>query len=289
MSTFTVRHRSENATLICGDAFHVMTRFHDESFDLIVADPPYFLSNGGTTCSGGKRVAVDKGEWDRLGGESMRMYGDLFSWNRAWLAEAQRILKPTGSIVVCGSMHNIYSVGQAMSVLEFHMLNEIVWEKPAPPPNLGCRSLTHSHETLLWARMPDIRGPQGGRTPAKHYFADKAMREYNEGKQLKDVWRIGAPRAFEKRYGKHPAQKPEELLERVLTMACPAGGAVLDPFQGSGTTGVVATRLGLSYVGIDMDEMWLDVAKARMGDVGPGEMVMRLQPGAADEDEEEVK
>ncbi len=128
------------------DSLMVMNRLCAGSVDLIVADPPYHLSNGGSTCKSGKRVSVDKGMWDRSAGTA-----ENYKWNLAWLQAARRMLSEHGSIFVSGTRHNIYLVGHAMQELGFKLLNEITWEKPAPPPNLCCRYFTHDHETILWA------------------------------------------------------------------------------------------------------------------------------------------
>jgi site-specific DNA-methyltransferase (adenine-specific) len=237
-------------TLLRGDCLDTLERLEPESIDLVFADPPYFLSNGGTTCKSGRRTTVDKGKWDKsLGVE------ENHAFNRAWLSACRRLLKPNATIWVSGTSHVIYSVGFAMQQLGFKLLNEIVWEKPNPPPNLSCRYFTHSTETILWAARD---------RKSKHHFAYQAMRQENGGKQMKSVWRMTAPSKSEKAHGKHPTQKPLALLERILAASCPSGGIVLDPFNGSGTTGVAAVRAGLRYVGIDLDANYLELTKKRM-------------------------
>jgi len=243
------------ATLLHGDSLELMAALPAESFDLIFADPPYFLSNGGSTCKSGRRAKVDKGDWDRSRGVD-----DNHAFNRRWLEACQRLLTPNGTIWVSGTSHVIYSVGFAMQQLGFKMLNEIVWEKPNPPPNLSCRYFTHSTETVLWASRD---------RKSKHHFAYARMREINGGKQMKSVWTMTAPRKAEKSHGKHPTQKPLSLLERILEAACPPEGRVLDPFNGSGTTGVAAARAGLPYVGIDQQADYLDLTRARLVDERP--------------------
>ncbi|MCA9649380.1 MAG: site-specific DNA-methyltransferase [Myxococcales bacterium] len=243
------------ATLLHGDSLEILEALPAESFDLVFADPPYFLSNGGSTCKNGKRAKVDKGKWDRSRGVE-----DNHAFNHRWLSACQRLLRPHGTIWVSGTSHVIYSVGFAMQQLGFKLLNEIVWEKPNPPPNLSCRYFTHSTETVLWAARD---------RKSKHHFAYARMRELNGGKQMKSVWRMTAPGKGEKQHGKHPTQKPLALLERVLESACPPGGAVLDPFNGSGTTGVAAARAGHPYVGIDMQPDYLELTRRRLLDEKP--------------------
>lgn len=237
-------------TLLHGDSLSGLTGLSPETIDVVFADPPYFLSNGGSTCKNGKRAKVDKGGWDKsLGIEQNHAF------NREWLEGCQQLLTPNGTIWVSGTSHVIYSVGFAMQQLGFKMLNEIVWEKPNPPPNLSCRYFTHSTETVLWAAK--------GRK-SKHFFDYPRMKAENGGKQMKSVWRMTAPGKSEKQHGKHPTQKPLALLERILAASCPEGGVVLDPFNGSGTTGVAAVRAGLSYTGIDLSEEYLELTKARI-------------------------
>lgn len=244
------RSEAGDVTLLHGDSLERLAELPEASVDVVFADPPYFLSNGGTTCQSGKRVAVHKGAWDRSRGVE-----DNHEFNRRWLAACQRVLTPNGTIWVSGTSHVIYSVGFAMQQLGFKLLNEIVWEKPNPPPNLSCRYFTHSTETVLWAARD---------RKSRHHFDYPRMRVDNGGKQMKSVWRMTAPNKQEKQHGRHPTQKPLALLERILAASCPPGGRVLDPFNGSGTTGVAAVRAGHPYVGIDLDAAYLDLTIARL-------------------------
>lgn len=238
-----------------GDAVDVLGRLPPESVDVIFADPPYFLSNGGTTCRAGKRASVDKGAWDRSAGPEVD-----HAFHHRWLAACRRALRPNGTIWVSGTSHTIYSVGYAMQQQQYKHLNEIVWEKPNPPPNLSCRFFTHSTETLLWAAR-DRR--------SVHHFDYRRMREQNAGKQMKTVWRITAPGETEKAHGRHPTQKPLALLTRLLQASAAPGAVVLDPFNGSGTTGVAALAHGCSYIGIDIDAGHLALTRRRLVDAAP--------------------
>ncbi|MBM3269330.1 MAG: site-specific DNA-methyltransferase [Candidatus Sericytochromatia bacterium] len=217
--------------------------------DLVFADPPYFLSNGGITCHSGRMVSVHKGGWDRLAS-----IDQMHQFNRAWLEACRDVLQPDGAIWVSGTRHVIFSVGFAMQQLGLKLLNEITWEKPNPPPNLSCRYFTHATETLLWA----ARGPK-----SKHTFNYQHMREIAGGKQMKSVWRLQAPGRAEKAHGSHPTQKPLALLERVVLASTRPGDLVVDPFGGSGTTGLAAVRHGRRFVGIDLDPAYLDLAVRR--------------------------
>lgn len=238
--------------LLPGDALEVLARLPAGSFDLVFADPPYFLSNGGVTCKSGRMTAVDKGGWDRSAGVKHD-----HEFNLAWLGLCQKLLKPDGAIWVSGTSHNIWSVGFAMQTLGFRILNDIAWYKVNPPPNLACRRFTHATETVLWAA-------RDAKSKYRFHYAD--MKAANGGKQMQSLWHILPPAKVEKRHGKHPTQKPEALLERIVLASTDPGARVLDPFCGSGTTGVACVRHGRHFTGIDRDEGWLEVAAKRIAD-----------------------
>ncbi len=219
-------------------------------FDLIFADPPYFLSNGGITCQGGRMVKVDKGAWDKSRGAE-----ENHNFNREWLRRCQALLKPNGVLFVSGTHHVIFSVGYALQQLGLKILNQITWQKPNPPPNLACRCFTHSTETVLWAAKQE---------KSRHVFNYADMKRTNGGKQMKDVWSFTAPRGAEKKLGKHPTQKPLILLERILLAASKPGDLVLDPFLGSGTTAIACALRGRRCVGIESDARHLVLAEARL-------------------------
>ena len=236
-----------------GDALELLKSAKGGIFDLIFADPPYFLSNDGITCQAGRMVSVNKGAWDKAS-----TFEEIYEFNRTWLAECRRLLKPNGSIWVTGTSHNIYSVGYAMQTLGYKILNDIAWYKVNPPPNLSCRYFTHATETILWAR----RDPK-----SRHTFNYAEMKRENRDKQMQSLWHIKPPGPREKRYGKHPTQKPEALLDRIIRAASDPHDLVLDPFCGSGTTGVACARLGRRFVGIDLMYSYLEIAVARLRDV----------------------
>ncbi|MFZ0736250.1 MAG: site-specific DNA-methyltransferase [Candidatus Acidiferrales bacterium] len=233
-----------------GDCVEILGNFPAESVDLIFADPPYFLSNNGITCHAGRMVSVNKGEWDRSRGADVN-----HEFNREWLAACQRVLKPNGTIWVSGTSHVIHSVGFAMQQLEFKLLNDISWVKPNPPPNLSCRYFTHATETIIWAAK---------NKKSRHTFHYKLMKEMAGNKQMKSVWEILPPSRDEKRFGKHPTQKPVKLLERILLASSSRGDIVLDPFIGSGSTAVAAFRLSRRVLGVDSAEEWTRLALQRV-------------------------
>jgi site-specific DNA-methyltransferase (adenine-specific) len=233
-----------------GDCLEILAAMPADCVDLIFADPPYFLSNNGITCHAGRMVSVNKGDWDRSRGADAN-----HEFNRAWLAACQRVLKPNGTIWVSGTSHVIHSVGFAMQQLEFKLLNDISWVKPNPPPNLSCRYFTHATETIIWAAK---------NKKSRHKFNYALMKQTNSGKQMKSVWQIPPPETWEKRFGKHPTQKPAALLERIVLAASDEDDLVLDPFLGSGTTAVLALRTCRRVLGVDATEEWAMLAVKRV-------------------------
>ncbi len=250
----------DNFLLVLGDSLELLKKINKNSVDMIFADPPYFLSNGGITCMSGRMVSVDKGKWDKSNGVE-----ENFKFNLEWLGECRRILKKDGTIWISGTSHIIYSIGYAMQVLGYKILNDIIWYKRNAPPNLSCRYFTHSTEIILWAAKSD---------KSKHYFDYKKMKELNKNKQMRNIWdikdagpenlwEISAPGKKEKEFGKHPTQKPEELLKRVVLASTKEGDIILDPFNGSGTTGIIASGFNRKYIGIDNEKEYLDLTIKR--------------------------
>ena len=232
-----------------GDCLALLPLMPEESFDMVFADPPYFLSNGGITCHAGRMVSVNKGKWDRSRG-----FAGNYAFTKEWLAACRRVMKPNATIWISGTSHIIHLVGSALDELGFKILNDITWVKPNPPPNLSCRYFTHATETVIWA---------GRDRKTKHTYNYALMRRINGGKQMKSVWTLDAPRGDEKVFGKHPTQKPVALLERIIAASSDENGLVLDPFSGSGTTGIAAARLARPFSGIDRDDAYLNLAVTR--------------------------
>jgi len=250
MATITPFYRSANKdfTLVNGDCVSVLESF-EFKFDMIFADPPYFLSNGGISVSSGKVVCVDKGGWDKAPSAE---YIDEF--NRRWLTACKDKLKDNGTIWISGTHHNIFSVADQLSELGFKILNVVTWNKTDPPDNVSHRVFKHSAEYIIWAKKSKR---------AQHRYNYELMRQLNDGKQMTDVWRMPAVAKWEKSCGKHPTQKPLSLLSRIIMASTKEGDWVLDPFNGSGTTGIAASLLGRKYLGIDMDLGYLELASKR--------------------------
>ncbi len=228
----------------------ILEKYPNGCFDMIFADPPYFLSNDGFSCQNGQMVSVNKGNWDKSKG----MAADL-EFYEEWLRLCYALLKPNGTIWVCGTFHNIYLIGYLMQTIGYHILNNITWEKPNPPPNLSCRFFTHSTETILWAKK---------NKKAKHTFHYEMMKAQNDGKQMKCVWTFPPPNKAEKTFGKHPTQKPLPLLERCILSASNIGDLIFDPFMGSGTTGVAALKHGRKFCGCELEEDFFELAKKKV-------------------------
>ena len=240
-----------NWTLLEGDSFELLKKIRKNSVDMIFADPPYFLSNGGITCQSGKQVSVDKADWDKI--DSLE---SKHKFNRTWIRLCKRIMKPGASIWISGTMHNIYSIGMALQQEGFSILNNITWKKTNPPPNLACRCFTHSTETILWACKTEDK--------SYHRFNYELMRKENNGKQMKDVWEGPLTPPSEKKLGKHPTQKPLYLLDRIINSSTLEGDLILDPFCGSSTTGISAITHNRRYIGIDFSTEYLDLSKKRL-------------------------
>ena len=228
----------------------LIKKYPEGKFDMIFADPPYFLSNGGISCHAGKMVKVDKGDWDKSRGPELN-----HEFNMAWISRCQKLLMPNGTLWVSGTHHVIHSVGFAMQQLGMKILNDITWEKPNPPPNLSCRYFTHSTETIIWAAKSE---------KSRHCFNYDEMRQMNRGKQMKSVWTLTSANGDEKTLGKHPTQKPVQLLERIILASTKENDLIFDPFSGSSTTGIAAIRHNRNFVGCELEKEYVDLSVKRI-------------------------
>ena len=239
----------ESFTIYHGDCRILLHGIPDNSIDAIFADPPYFLSNGGISVHSGKQVCVDKGDWDKGGTPEY-----IYEFNRQWLALCRTKLRDNGTIWISGTHHNIHVVMRCLQELGYKVLNTITWQKTDPPPNLSCRYFNFSTELIIWARKFEKKS---------HKFNYETMKLLNGGQQMTDVWRIPAVSLWEKQQGKHPTQKPLRLLYRIILAATNEGDTLLDPFSGSGTTGIAANLLGRKYIGIEQDEQFCELSMRR--------------------------
>jgi len=217
----------KNFYLLHGDTMALLPQF-DHKFDMIFADPPYFLSNNGLSIQSGKIVSVNKGKWDKSGG-----FEQVNDFNRKWLKLAREKMKDDGTIWISGTMHNIFSVGQILNELGFKILNVITWQKSNPPPNFSCRYFTYSTEQIIWARKSE---------KVPHYYNYKLMKQLNGNKQMKDVWKLPAIAPWEKSCGKHPTQKPLVVLTRLI---------------------LASNLANRRFLGIDQEEEFLTMSKNR--------------------------
>ena len=236
-------------SLINKDTFKALEKL-DTKFDMVFADPPYFLSNDGLTIKSGKVVSVNKGDWDKSSSVSQ-----VNEFNRQWLSLIRENMKNNATIWISGTSHNIFSIGQILTELDFKILNIVTWEKTNPPPNFSCRTFTHSTEQIIWARKEH---------KTAHYYNYSLMKEINGNKQMKDVWRLPAIAKWETSLGKHPTQKPLSLLTRIILSCTQPGDTILDPFTGSSTTGVSANLLGRNFVGIDNQNKYIELSSGTL-------------------------
>ena len=269
-------YKNNNIRLYNTNCLDLLKQIPDNTFDMVFADPPYFLSNGTFTCQNGRMVSVKKGNWD-IG----KTAEENFKFHFEWLKECRRVLKPNGTLWVSGTYHSIYQCGYALQLLNYHILNDIAWLKPNASPNLSCRFFTASHETLIWARK-DKKGKHTFNYEAMKNWEDNYKKEikcthcgkvdryeilHEKGNQMRSVWAINTPKKEEKIFGKHPTQKSLDLLRRIIIASTNENDLVLDPFAGSCTTGVACRMYNRRFVGIDVEKEYLEVGKKRIESV----------------------
>lgn len=243
-------------SILCDDSFKILENFEEFSFDCVITDPPYHLSNNNVdTCLGGERIACNKGDWDKSDG-----YLSDFNNDYKWIRNIQRLLKTNGTAWICCNHHNIPSISHSLKLQMWHIINIITWLKPNPPPNLSCRYFTHSTEFIIWA------------SPARfdklnHTFRYEELKGINFGRQMLDRWEISPPKDHETKYGRHPTQKPLRLIELMILASTRDGDIVLDPFAGTHTTGVAAAKHNLEYVGIEKNAEYCKIGERRIDDM----------------------
>ena len=248
----------ESFEVLKGDSFKIMAELKPGTFDFIFADPPYLLSNNGLSVKSGKQVSVNKGDWDK----SQGFDADL-EFHLKWIALARDLLTSNGTIAISGTRHSIYKCGIALEMLGFRILNEIIWFKPNGAPNLTGRNFAESHETIIWASKSKT---------AKHAFNYEAMKVYDqsgdklkaEGKQMRDVWSIPTTPMREKEHGKHPTQKPLNLIKDLILKHSVEGSVILDCFAGSGTTGIASKETNRKFILIEKDLEFYNIILDRL-------------------------
>lgn len=230
-----------------GDCIDILKQLKVNSVDLIFADPPYFLSNGGKSIHSGKVVSVNKGDWD-----DKTKYKDHLEFTKNWLTLCYKVLKYGASIWVSGTIHNIFDIKKFIDEIGYKVINVVIWHKTDPPPLIYKNKLRFSYELLIWASKGN-----------KHKFNYEEMYKISNS-ELEDIWTIPAVKMNEKKFGYHPTQKPEALLERIILATTNPRDLVLDPFSGSGTTCFVAKKLKRNYIGIEQDKNYFNISVKRL-------------------------
>jgi len=225
-----------------GDSFEILKDLQSKSVNMIFADPPYNLSGENyLACKSGKLVKCDKGSWDHI--------DDINEFNKRWIEQCVRVLKDDGTIWISGTLHNHPSVGVILKLLNLWIINDIIWFKPNAAPLMQKNRFVPSTE-LIWL---------AGKSK-KYYFNYEMAKQLGNGKQMRNLWEIPA----ERHKTLHPTEKPERLLERIILTGSKEGDTILDPFMGSGTTGVVAKRFNRNFIGIEIDKKYFEIAKERI-------------------------
>lgn len=244
--------------LICGDSIEVMQNLKPGSVDFIFADPPYRLSNDGFTVKSGRAVSVNKGDWDKSSGFDADM-----QFHEDWIKACKNLLTDNGSMMISGTYHSIYKCGYLLQKSGFRIINDISWFKPNGAPALAGRNFTASHETVIWASKSEKSKHTFNYEMSKNWESDSDTIK-RTGKQMRSVWMIPSTPKREKEFGTHPTQKPLELLNRAILLCTNPNDLVLDPFCGSGTTGVAAVTHNRRFIGIDLDSKYIELSQARI-------------------------
>lgn len=267
-----MEYKKNNFTLYQGDCNIIISQLN-ESFDMVFADPPYFLSTGNGTVKIGQRyINFDKGDWDRV-----RSKDEVYEFNYNWISLCREKLKNDGTIWVCGTYHNIYEVANCLKDLGFKILNMIVWQKSDPPKTLTNQRFNFSAEYIVWARKCE---------KVQHYFNYQLMEAINNGVHMPDVWKLPASGTWEKTCGKHPTQKTLRLLYRIILASTRPGALILDPFAGSCTTGIAANLLGRKFIGIDQDAKFFELGKRRREEIENMDIAANMLQRMAENPEE---
>lgn len=252
------------------DCLSAMRELPDASIDIVVADPPYNASKG-NNWKWDNSVALPGfgGNWSKVMANWDDMpLTDYFAFSVAWLSEVKRLVRPTGSIWIHGTYHNIGIINFVLQLLSIEMINEVIWYKRNSFPNLSGRRLTASHESIIWAHT-------GNEKKRKYYFnyeASKAMGDPSDllkevGKQMRTVWDIPNNKKKEElAFGKHPTQKPVRLIRRMLELSGRPGDTILIPFSGSGVDAVAAHQLGMNFLAFELEQEFVDLGRRRLQD-----------------------
>lgn len=252
------------------DCVEGMKKIPNKSVDLIVADPPYNLSSGAKIhCDGSKVLEGMGGEWDkRIEDWDTFSFNDYFEFTKAWLIEAKRILKPTGSLWIFGTYHNIGIINVVAQTIGLEIINEVIWYKSNSFPNLAGRRLTASHETILWCH----NSPKKRQYKFNYEFSKNGDFSYDTlkspGKQMRTVWGISNNKEkWELDCGKHPTQKPYKIIRRMIDLTTDEGDVVLTPFSGSGTECVAAKKANRKFIGFETNKEYFELSLKRLENI----------------------
>lgn len=253
--------------IIRGDCISEMKKLPDASVDLVIADPPYNLSKGNSlTWDNSKKLNGMGGNWNKVMVDWDNMtFQDYWDFTQAWLIEAKRVLKPTGSIWVYGTYHNIGVINVLFQKLGIEIINEIIWYKRNSFPNLSGRRFTASHETILWGHVGGSkrRYTFNYEDIKKGHFPEDLLKK--QGKQMRTVWDIPNNKESEElRFGNHPTQKPIRISERIILSTSKPNEVILVPFCGSGTECVAAIKLDRNFISFEIDEPYIEIANKRI-------------------------
>jgi len=247
--------KPKDNTLYEGDVLEILRQWDDNSVDHCITDPPYNMSKrNGLGWAFSSHVTMNE-KWDIYSRD------EYLEFSRAWLREVSRVVRPNGNLFIFGSFHNIYDLGHLIHEMDLKILNSIVWFKPNAQPNITCRMLTESAEHIIWACNAPKKKATGW------VFNYEVAKQLNGGKQMRNVWTIPYPSSKERRYGKHPSQKPLQLITRIMRIATNPGDLVLDCFGGSGTTAVVAQSFDRRWVTIENNAEYNEIARERLKNV----------------------
>jgi site-specific DNA-methyltransferase (adenine-specific) len=250
-STFIKKNK-----VICTDAIDEMKRWPNECVDACVTDPPYNIATRkkGLSWAFSSHVTMQS-NWDKF------LDDDYVAFTGSWISEVCRVTKKNGNIFIFGSYHNIYLIGAIVQKLNLRIINSIIWAKPNAQPNITCRMFTESTEQIIWFC-------NNTKNKARNWtFNYLKTKELNDGKQMRNFWQIPTTPLCERKLGKHPSQKPLMLMERIILASTNPNDIVLDCFSGSGSTLVACKKLGRNFIGIEQENDYCKIAKARLEEV----------------------
>ena len=245
--------------ILTGDCLSILPSFPGGVFDCCIADPPFNMSQKkGLGWAFSSHITMQEG-WDIFSKDEYSQF------TLDWASEVLRVVKPNGNIFVFGSFHSIFTLGFILqNILNRRIITQIVWYKPNAQPNITCRMFTESTEFIIWATNNESK-------KAKNWtFNYQEMKAMNDNKQMRNMWEIPLTKPSERKYGKHPSQKPLAVVERLILAGTNKEDLILDPFGGAGTTGVGAQKHNRNWVIIEKEELYNEIARQRLEELAVG-------------------